>query len=69
MKVTYFSSYMLKPLSFLAQGFKDNKEVKEKFFNPMCNFEAQAEWRRREIDFSFYIDVDTRKDQDNLLDP
>ena len=54
---------------FLMQGFKENKEAKTKFFNPMCNFGEQAEWRRRDRDVSLYLDVDTKKDKYRLLDP
>ena len=35
----------------------------------MCNFGAQAEWRNGKRDFSYYIDVETRNYQYNLVNP
>ena len=67
--VKYFSllSYMLKPPSLLAQGFKKNNKAQENLFNHMCHFGVQAEWGNGRISVSSYLDVDIRNDQDHLV--
>ena len=59
--------YMLKPPSFITKGLKYNNEAQNKLFNNMCNFEAQTECRSGRRAASSYLDSDTNKDQNRLL--
>ena len=63
------SSYMLKTPFFITKGFKDNKKAKDKLFKNMCSFGARLDWRSRKRVASYYLDVETRKYQDRLLNP
>ena len=69
--VKYYSllSFMLKNTSLLTQGFNKNKKSQEKFFNHMCAFGAQEEWRNGRRSVSSYLDVEISNDQDRLVNP
>ena len=66
-KYSSLSSYMLKPIYLLTQGFKNNKKAQENIFNHMCNFGAREEWRNGRRPASSYIDVDIINDQYHLV--
>ena len=69
MKYSSLSSYMLKPLSFITQVFKDNKKAQEKIFKNMCDFGAISDWRNGRRPASYYLGVDNSKYQDHLFNP
>ena len=69
LKYSSLLSFMLKPTSFLTQGFKENQKALEKLFNSMCDFGSQEQWGGGRRAFSSYIDVDTSKDQCRLINP
>ena len=54
-------SYMLKPPSFLTQGFRDNNKAQENILKHMCDFGAWEDWRSGKRSISSYIGVETRK--------
>ena len=56
-------SYILKPSNLLTQGFENNMTSQKNLFKHMCNSGSQEEWREVRIVVSYYIDVDTTKDQ------
>ena len=57
-KYSSISSYLLKPISLLTQGFNTNNKAQEKLFKHMCNFGARSEWRNERRAVSSYIDVE-----------
>ena len=61
------SSYMLKPSNLLTQGFGKNRTSQEKLLKHMCNFGSRAEWRKGRRFGSYYLDVETTKDQCRLF--
>ena len=63
------SSYMLKPSHLLTKGFEINRMAEEKLFKHMCNFGAWEKWRECRRVVSYYIDVETTKDQCHILNP
>ena len=69
LKSSSLSSYMFKPSNILTQGFEKNRTAQEKIFKHMCNFGSWEEWRKGRIVFSYYLDVDTTKDQCSILNP
>ena len=69
LKYSSLLSFMLKPTSFLKQGFKENQKALEKLFNNMCDFGSREQWGDGRRASSSYIDVDTNKDQCHLLNP
>ena len=68
-KSSSLSSYMLKYSNLITQGFGNNRTAQEKLFNHMCNFGARTEWREGILVVSYYLDVETTKDQCRLLNP
>ena len=68
-KYSSLLSYILKPISLLIQGFKNNKNSQEKLFRNMCNFGAQEVWRNEILVVSSYFDVYTCKYQYLFLNP
>ena len=60
---------MLKPSNLLTHGFGNNSTEQEKLFKHMCNFGARTELREGRRLVSFYLDVETTKDEYHLLNP
>ena len=60
-KYAFIFYYLLKPPSFLTQGFKENNNTKENLSNSMCDFGAWADLRISRRAVVSYLDVDTRK--------
>ena len=68
-KYSYLLSYMLKPSQLLAQGFKNNRTAQKNIFKKMSNIGPGAEWTEGRIVVSYYLDIDTTKDQCYLINP
>ena len=66
-KSPYLFSYTLKPIYLLKQVFNRNNISRYNLFKNMCNFGAHGVWINGRIAVSYYIDVDTSKDQYRLL--
>ena len=62
-------TYMLKHPSFITQGFKQNMKSQQKIFGNMCDFGSHIKWRRNIRAIIYYIDVETRKYQERLINP
>ena len=60
---------MLKPSHLLTQVFDKNKRAQEKRSNHICNFESQGKWREGRSVVSYYLDIETTKNQFRLLNP
>ena len=69
LKYSSLLSYMLKPSNLLTHGFGKNRTSQEKIFKHMCNFGSRVEWREGIRVVSYYLDVDTTKDQCRILNP
>ena len=69
LKSSSLSSYILKPYQLLTQGFGENSTSQQKIFKHMCNYGSHAEWRKGRRVVSYYLDVDTTKDQFRFLNP
>ena len=63
------SFYMLKTPYLIAQVFKQNNKSQKNIFNNMCDFGARAQWSIGRRYVSYYLDVETRKYQNHLLNP
>ena len=61
------SFYTLKSSKLLTQVFENNSTAQDNLFKNMCNFGSREEWRKEGIVVSYYLDVDTTKDQCRLL--
>ena len=62
-KSSSISSYRLNPSHLITQVFDNNRTAQENLFKQMCNFGTRAEWREGVRVVSYYLDVDTTKDQ------
>ena len=69
LKSSSLSSYTLKPSKLLTHVFENNMKTQEKLFKHMCNFGLWSEWRKGRSVISYYLDVETTKDQCRLLNP
>ena len=61
------SSFMLKPYHLIAKGFGNNRTAQDNLFNHMFNFGAREDCREGRRVFSYYLDVETTKDQCRIL--
>ena len=69
LKYFSLSSCMLKPSHLITQGFEKNRTAQDNLFNHMFNFGAREDCREGRRVFSYYVDVETTKDQCRLLNP
>ena len=68
-KSPYLFSYTLKPIYLLKQVFNRNNSSLYNIFKNICNFGAQGVWSNDRRAVSYYLYVDTSKDQYRLLNP
>ena len=59
--------HICKTSHLLTQGFEKNRTAQEKIFKHMYNFGEREEWMEGRFFLSFYLDVETAKDQCPLL--
>ena len=58
---------MFNPSNLFTQGVEYNRTTQEDQFKYMCNFGARAECREGRRVFSYYLDIETTKDQCRFL--